>query len=374
MRVLVFGTYDIRTHPRIGVLIEGLRAHGDQVVETNVPLGIDTAARVAVLRRPWRLPLFALRLARCWLVLVVRGWYQHRRLRPDAVLVGYLGHFDVRLARLLFGRTPIVLDHLIFAADTARDRQVVTGWKIRLLERLDRGALRAADLVVLDTDEHAELMPADLAARGVVVPVGVPQAWFDAAGTIEPEQAGPFTVDRPLRVVFFGLFTPLQGTPVLAEALAALADCPEVEILAIGHGQDLHAARRAAAPNSRITWQDWVPSGELPGVVARHDVCLGIFGTGPKALRVVPNKVYQGAAAGCAVLTSDTPPQRRALGQAGCYVSPGDPAALARALRELAADRTHLAKLRTVTREHALAEFAPSVVVRELRERMLVLV
>jgi len=47
VKILAFGTYDVRTHPRIGVLVEGLRAHGDEVTEVNVPLGIDTAGRVA---------------------------------------------------------------------------------------------------------------------------------------------------------------------------------------------------------------------------------------------------------------------------------------------------------------------------------------
>ena len=56
-----------------------------------------------------------------------------------------------------------------------------------------------------------------------------------------------------------------------------------------------------------MRWIDWVDADELPGVVAEHDVCLGIFGTTDKAPRVVPNKVYQGVASGCAVVTSDTP-------------------------------------------------------------------
>ena len=122
VRVLAFGTYDVRSHPRVGVLIEGLRASGDEVVEVNVPLGLDTASRVAMLRQPWRLPRRAFRLARCWALLAVRGRRAYRRQPPDAVLVGYLGHFDVQLARLLFRRTTIVLDHLVFAADTAADR------------------------------------------------------------------------------------------------------------------------------------------------------------------------------------------------------------------------------------------------------------
>ena len=84
----------------------------------------------------------------------------------------------------------------------------------------------------------------------------------------------------------------------------------------IGTGQDLAQARSAAAANHAVSWRDWVPAAELPAIVAGHDVCLGIFGTGEKALRVVPNKVFQGAAAGCAIVTSDTAPQRRALREA----------------------------------------------------------
>jgi glycosyltransferase involved in cell wall biosynthesis len=104
----------------------------------------------------------------------------------------------------------------------------------------------------------------------------------------------------------------------------------------------------------------------LPALVAGHDVCLGIFGTGPKALRVVPNKVFQGAAAGCAVVTSDTAPQRRALGAAALLVPHGDSAALADALRALAADRAELARLRAASHRLATARFAPDQVVGPL--------
>jgi hypothetical protein len=158
----------------MGVLIEGLRASGDDVVEVNIPLGLDTANRVAMLRQPWRLPAGAFRLARCWVLLAVRGRRAYRRQVPEAVLVGYLGHFDVQLARLLFRRATIVLDHLIFAADTAVDRRLSSAVKMRLLDALDRRALRSADLILLDSAEHAELVPAELADRALVVPVGAP--------------------------------------------------------------------------------------------------------------------------------------------------------------------------------------------------------
>jgi glycosyltransferase involved in cell wall biosynthesis len=99
-------------------------------------------------------------------------------------------------------------------------------------------------------------------------------------------------------------------------------------------------------------------------------VCLGIFGVTPKALRVVPNKVFQGAAAGCAIVTSDTGPQRSALGAAAEFVPPGDPVALADALRRLADDGERLARLRRASAERAGRSFAPSAVVTELRARL----
>ena len=363
VRILAFGTYDVRVHPRVGVLIEGLRANGDEVVEVNVPLGLDTASRLAMLRQPWRLPAGAVRLARCWALLAVRGRRAYRRQPPDAVLVGYLGHFDVQLARLLFRGSTLVLDHLVFAADTAADRGESGSVKMRLLNALDRRALRSADVIVVDSPEHAALVPA--ADEAMVVPVGAPTAWFEAGSAV-----GPRADPDVLRVVFFGLFSPLQGTPTIGRALGLLADTPQVHVLMIGNGQDLAETRRRAEPNSAVRWIDWVPSAELPAVIAEHDVCLGIFGVGPKALRVVPNKVYQGAAAGCAVITSDTWPQRDALGDAAVLVPPGDAEALAEAIRALAKEPPALAELRAAARARARDRFAPAVVVTGLRARL----
>ncbi len=84
----------------------------------------------------------------------------------------------------------------------------------------------------------------------------------------------------------------------------------------------------------------------------------------------MPNKVFQGAAAGCAIVTSDTPPQRRVLHDAALFVPPGDPAALAGALEGLAADPDRLLGLRTAAWELARTDFVPSAVVGPLLARL----
>jgi glycosyltransferase involved in cell wall biosynthesis len=108
----------------------------------------------------------------------------------------------------------------------------------------------------------------------------------------------------------------------------------------------------------------------LPELVAEHDVCLGIFGTGPKAQRVVPTKIFQGAAAGCALVTSDTAPQRRILGDAAILVPPGDAVAVAAALEKLAADSDALLRSRAAAARLADERFRADVVVAPLVDRL----
>jgi glycosyltransferase involved in cell wall biosynthesis len=376
MRTIIFGTYDTAVHPRIAAIAEGLAARGVDVVECNIPLGLSTADRVDMLAKPWKAGALVARLAVRWFGLAAKA----RRLgRPDAVVVGYLGHFDVHLARLLYrrGKVQLVLDHLVSAAGTARDRRISGGGlKQRLLELIDAAALRAADIVVVDTEEHLEVVPEKYRHKAVVVHVGAPEPWH-AAATELSNGTGPSADDEsgPLKVVFYGLYTPLQGAPVIGQALGRIAGAP-VEVTMIGRGQDEAATKQAAAANTSVRWLDWVPAAELPALVAAHDVCLGIFGTGDKAMRVVPNKVFQGAAAGCAVITSDTAPQRRVLGtvpqeSGAVLVPPGDPAALADALLRLADDRDALLKLRHAARQLAAQRFTPEQVVAPLMDRLL---
>jgi glycosyltransferase involved in cell wall biosynthesis len=360
VRILGFGTYDRLKHPRVGIILDGLGATGDEVTENNAPLGLSTAERVAMLQRPWLVVGLGTRLLARW-------WQLARRSRsgpaPDAVIVGYLGHFDVLLARVLYRSSTIVLDQMVFAADTASDRRVGGARRQKVLRAIDHAALRAADVVVLDTEAHRALVPAKRQNRVVVVPVGASLDWLAAAPAPGPGRG-------PLQVVFFGLFTPLQGGSVIGRALAQLADRDDITVTMIGSGQDSDLVKGLTAGNRRISWRDWVEPDELAPLVAEHDVCLGIFGTGPKALRVVPNKLYQGAAARCALITSDTSPQRDAFGGAAIFVPPGDPAALSAALAGLAGDRGRARDLGMAAQARYLEAFTPERVVRPLRSRL----
>lgn len=359
-RVLLFGSYDETLHPRVAVLREGMADTGNVVDILNVPLGMSTADKVSAASSLLGTLRLLVAVARSW----SRLWRAGRRLPdPDVVVVGYMGHFDVHLAARLWPRSTLVLDHLVGLADTARDRGLASGVKYRLLDRLDRMALGRADIVVVDTAEQREGLPRSVHDRAVVVPVGATAEWF-AHGPSRSRDLDP----GPLRVCFVGLFTPLHGAEVIGRAIALLVDDDRFEFTMVGNGQDRDATR-AAAERASVRWIDWVPSAELPELVASQDVCLGIFGTTDKAGRVVPTKVYQGLAAGNIVVTSDTDAQRRALGDAAEYVPAGDPIALAERLVAIAERRS--SKPDDHERVAAAAEkFTPERVVRPLTERL----
>jgi glycosyltransferase involved in cell wall biosynthesis len=105
----------------------------------------------------------------------------------------------------------------------------------------------------------------------------------------------------------------------------------------VGSGQ-LDRELDDVPPNvERVAWLDYE---RVPVELHRCGCALGIFGTSDKAHRVIPNKVFQALACGAPVVTGDTPAARELLrhDESALLIRPGDPAALASAIRRLAAD------------------------------------
>lgn len=360
MRVVGFGTYDSARHPRVAVLLDGLRWHGHDVREINRPWTADTASRVRLLHSPRSIGKVIFPLLTAWSLLLFDG-FRERRSHPDMVVVGYLGHFDVLLARLIFGKRRIVLDHLVSARTTAIDRRVDSRVTLAVLGVVDQAALACAGTIVVDTPERLAEIPVRRRDDVVVLPVGATSQWR-AVAHMWP--ASP----SPLRVVFVGVYTPLHGTITIGEAIGALRHRGDIVFTMIGTGQDRPATELAAGSSDYVTWIDWVDPAELPSVLGGHHVALGIFGTTSKAQNVVPTKVYQAIAASRVVVTSETSPQRRLLGDAGVFVSPGDSAHLVKALTSLAEHPSELMAMRAQM-QRSECDVRPEALVRPLFSR-----
>ena len=226
---------------------------------------------------------------------------------------------------------PLIFNPLVSLSDTLvadRGRFRPGGLAARALLALDRAALRRADLVVADTQAQAGFL-AELAAlpaeRLAVCFVGAEERLF---------QSG-WAPDEPFTCLFVGKLIPLHGLETILET-ARLA--PELRFRIVGSGQ-LSPALRAAPDNvERIGWVDYE---QLPAEYRRAGCALGIFGTSSKAGRVIPNKAFQALACGTPLVTAATPASTELLtdGESALLVPPGDPGALAGALRRLAGDR-----------------------------------
>ncbi len=357
-RVLLAGTYE-PDFARNRVVRSLLEREDFVVDEVQVPL--------------WGQDRFRL-VDQSKLKLVLRGASAFARLvrllrraeAPDVVFVLYPGYFDVPFVHRFARRhkTPLVFDIFISLQDTiSGDRALRTSRSMmsKVARRVDRAACRRSDLILADTPSHADFF-ADL--------TGVPRdrfqvLWLGAQDVFRPQ---PGVTPVPSLVVFHGTFIPLQGLETIVRA-AKLVEPDGLMIRVIGDGQERAKvdALLEELDVSNVELTGLLPLDEVPKQIASATLCLGVFGTTPKAGRVVPNKLYECLAVGRPVLTGDTPAIREAFDGEVATVPPGDPSALADAMRSLCADPAALASLARRGHERFERDYSEPALARSLR-------
>ncbi len=259
----------------------------------------------------------------------------------DVVLVGFPGHSEVALARAIGtrARVPVLFDAFVSRYETGEDRGTAPPGSVRAVSNLleDRLVCALASRVVCDTDAHADYF----ASR-----VGVPRrklrrVWVGSDDDVM--RPAPFREATPFRVFVYASFIPLHGLEHVVRAAHLLDRAGEelrIDVVGSGATED---AIRALASDLRVRNLHFLGRRayhELPGEMAASDVCLGIFGTSPKAARVIPNKVFDALAVARAVVTADTPAAREVLTHAenAWLCRPGDADDLVAALLALRDD------------------------------------
>ena len=142
----------------------------------------------------------------------------------------------------------------------------------------------------------------------------------------------------------------------------------------IGKGIEFDRAREMAraARLERVEFPGAISYADAPRALAAAHVVLGAFGAGDKAGRVIPHKVYQGLAAGRAVLTGDGPGVREVF-EPGVHlatVTRGDPEAIAEGLSDLIASSSWRETLAAAGRGRALEVATPERVGASLKQAL----
>lgn len=150
-----------------------------------------------------------------------------------------------------------------------------------------------------------------------------------------------------------GRLVPQKNLGTLVEAVARLADDhPDLRLVVTGEGpcrDDLAARARRLDVADRVTFTGYLPErADVHAVLSRLDLYAMPShheGFGVAALEAM--------AAGLPVVASDIPPLREVVGDAGVFVDPADPAALAEAIGGLVGDRDRREHLAAVARRRA---------------------
>jgi len=234
---------------------------------------------------------------------------------------------------------------------------------------LDVANCYAANLVLVDTKQALEHFASDLGitrSKLEVVYVGAETDLFTPSPL--PRE------DAQLHVLFYGSFIPLHGIEVVLRAAAVLQDRrANITLQLVGSGQE-YRRMRLIARRLRLGNVEFGPArvayDELPELISRADVCLGVFADRPKTMRVIPHKVFQSAACGRPVVTADTPAIREIFSDVTlALVDPGNPIALADELTALAGDRPRRAALAHAASSLVRDQYSPTAIAARLLDR-----
>jgi glycosyltransferase involved in cell wall biosynthesis len=186
---------------------------------------------------------------------------------------------------------------------------------------------------------------AHVKARGAsevsLIPNGADPAMFD------PESDGAaFRQAQGLEDQFVVLYAGAHGLSndldVVLDAALQLKDQPAIRIVLLGDGKEKPRlqARAAELGLDNVLFLPPLPKTAISAALAAADACLAILKPIELYKTTYPNKVFDYMAAGRPVVLAIDGVVRQVVeeAQAGIFAQPGDPTALAAAIKELASN------------------------------------
>lgn len=308
--ICFFGTYE-SFFPRTITLKEACRIKRFKVIECHKPFWENITQKVEFFSIKSMIKYgFKLMLAYASLAVLYLKLENH-----DAVIVGYNGYFDMPLAKLLtkIRKKPLIFTPVFPLYETlVEDRKYVnrTSIKSKIIHLIDEISCRLADFIFIETDSYIDYYCEEFKIprkKYFKIPLGADETTY-----FQRQQKVQKKDPNLLKLLFYGKFIPLQGISYIIKAAKILEKNKDVEFEIIGSGQLSNNIRNLTEKLDikNVKFIDWVNYRELPEHILDADVCLGIFGSTPKAQRGVPIKVYEALAMKKPVITGDTPAAR----------------------------------------------------------------
>ncbi len=211
---------------------------------------------------------------------------------------------------------------------------------IRMSLWLERFLYRRADRLIVNSPGFISHVTERGAHNVTIVPNGADPAMFDPSDTGTSFRTGHLLADKFV-VLYAGAHGMSNDLGVVLEAAGILARTrPRVRIVFLGDGKEKsNLEQQAQRLNlANVLFLPPVPKNEMAAALAGADACLAILKPLDEYKTTYPNKVFDYMAAGRPVVLAIDGVIRKVVEDASCgiFARPGDPAALAAAIRTMA--------------------------------------
>jgi glycosyltransferase involved in cell wall biosynthesis len=212
---------------------------------------------------------------------------------------------------------------------------------IKASQRLEKFLYQRADQLMVNSPGFIDHIRKRGGENLSLIPNGADTSMFD------PDEDGlAFRQSHRLEDKFIALYAGAHGMSndldVVLDAAALLRNQPDIAILLLGDGKEKpNLVRRARVLNlDNLRFLPPIPKGDMRLALAGADACIAILKPIALYKTVYPNKVFDYMAAGRATILAIDGVIRQVVEDAGggIYVPPGDPTALAEAIRVMADD------------------------------------
>lgn len=207
---------------------------------------------------------------------------------------------------------------------------------IAFSEWLERFLYNHSDRLIVNSPGYLKHV-ADRGGENVtLIPNGADAAMFSE--NIDPEA---FITEHELNGKFVVLYAGAHGMSndleVLLDAAKEVANIPDIHFIFVGDGKEKQNLTYYALVNNiqNVSFVDSVPKDQMASVIAASDVCVGILKPIESYKKTYPNKVFDYMAGGKPIALAIDGVIREVveIGECGIFCQPGNPLAIAEALR-----------------------------------------
>jgi glycosyltransferase involved in cell wall biosynthesis len=244
---------------------------------------------------------------------------------------------------------------------------------IRLSEWLEKFLYYRADRVVINSPGFEKHVRQRGARRVELVPNGADPSMFDLSEDGMNFRRQHDLVGKTL-LMYAGAHGMSNDLGILLQAAAMLVDLPDLQIVLLGDGKEKSAlqAQALSLGLSNVQFIGSVPKEEMTSALAAADACVAILKPVEAYKTTYPNKVFDYMCAARPVVLAIDGVIREVVESADCgiFVPPGDPQALAQAVRTLLADPLRAQQMGLNGRRHVEQYFNRPLLAEKLADIM----